>query len=208
MDAIRLLEELAEEIRRCTKCPLSKHRTNAVPGEGNPRARVFLVGEAPGRNEDLEGRPFVGAAGRLLDKLLGLAGLERSSVFITNVVKCRPPGNRDPRPEEIAACSPYLDRQLAVIEPEIVVALGRHSASYLLGKAGVRARSIMKVRGRIYRVRICGLEVEVFPTLHPAAALYNPKMLSILERDFYHLREILGGGVPSLDRFLRGGELV
>lgn len=134
--ASELLRELEEEIRRCTKCPLHRHRAKAVPGEGDPNAKVFFIGEAPGRNEDLEGRPFVGAAGKLLNRLLELAGLSRSAVFITNVVKCRPPGNRDPRPEEIEACAPYLDRQLAAVRPDIVVTLGRHSTAYLLGRAG------------------------------------------------------------------------
>ncbi len=199
--ASELLRELEEEIRRCTKCPLHRHRTKAVPGEGDPNAKVFFIGEAPGRNEDLEGRPFVGAAGKLLNRLLELAGLSRSAVFITNVVKCRPPGNRDPRPEEIEACAPYLDRQLAAVRPDIVVTLGRHSTAYLLGRAGMQASSIMKTRGRIYRIEVEGLEVEVLPTLHPAAALYNPRLLPLLESDFSLLRSLLRGRAEGLERF-------
>ncbi len=186
------LEEIAEEIRACRRCPLHASRKNAVPGEGNPDARVVFVGEAPGRNEDLQGRPFVGAAGKLLTELLASIGLRREDVFITNVVKCRPPNNRDPRPEEIEACLPFLERQLRVIDPDIIVALGRHSALTLLRLAGREEGSIMRIRGRVFEVELFGRKRLLMPTLHPAAALYNPRLRPLLEEDFRRLKELLG----------------
>jgi len=185
------LDRIAQEIVQCTRCRLSLYRTHAVPGEGNPNAEIVFVGEAPGRNEDLQGRPFVGAAGKLLTTLIESIGLTRSDVFITNIVKCRPPSNRDPREDEIRACSPYLDRQIAVIRPRIIVTLGRHSTKYILGKAGFRVSSIMAVRGRIYEVELYGYKLKILPTLHPAAALYNPALRSLLKEDFSLLKQAL-----------------
>jgi len=195
------LEEIAKEIKDCRKCPLHLSRTNAVPGEGNPKAEVMFIGEAPGRNEDLQGRPFVGAAGKLLTDLLESIGLTRSEVFITNVVKCRPPHNRDPRPEEIETCFPYLERQVELIDPKIIVALGRHSALTLLKKAGRREGSIMRIRGKILKIRLFGKVRMLMPTLHPAAALYNPKLKPLLEEDFDKLKELLGKRERGLEEF-------
>lgn len=202
-EAASLLEEIAKEIRSCRRCPLHLSRVNAVPGEGDPCARVMLVGEAPGYNEDLQGRPFVGAAGNLLNELLALAGLSRYEVFITNVVKCRPPENRDPSEEEKEACKPFLIRQLTVIKPEIVVCLGRHSASVFFGLAGLKFASIMAVRGSLRRLRVAGLALDCLPTLHPAAALYNPRFRSLLEADFKLLGEYASSRkTRGLDRWL------
>ncbi len=196
------LDEIARKVAQCTKCPLFKYRRNPVPGEGNACARIVFVGEAPGRQEDLEGRPFVGAAGKLLTSLLQSIGLSRSEVFITNILKCRPPGNRDPRPEEVKACTPYLDAQLDVIRPKVIVCLGRHSARYLLGKVGVHASSIMRIRGKPYRVKLWDSEVIVLPTLHPAAALYNPRLRGLLEEDFALLGKLVRGErAKGLDEF-------
>lgn len=183
------LDAIAEEIRNCRKCPLHKNRKNAVPGEGNKSAEIMLIGEAPGRNEDEQGRPFVGAAGMFLNELLSIAGLSREEVFITNVVKCRPPGNRDPAQEEIEACSPYLNRQIAAIRPKTIITLGRHSTSYIFRLAGREFRSIMAVRGEFVRASILGLDVRVMPTLHPAASLYNPAVRKFLIEDFSKLRK-------------------
>src|SRR5918999_5448931 len=134
VDGPTALEQVADEVRGCTRCPLAARRTLAVPGEGNPLSDVLLVGEGPGAREDATGRPFVGPAGQLLAELLRSIGWEREDVFITNVVKCRPPGNRDPEPAEIAACGRYLDRQEAALDPAVVVTLGRHSLQrYLPG---------------------------------------------------------------------------
>ncbi|MGC9105247.1 MAG: type-4 uracil-DNA glycosylase [Thermoprotei archaeon] len=187
------LEKIAEEVRACTKCRLHLTRTNAVPGEGNPKATVMFIGEAPGENEDLQGRPFVGAAGSVLTKAIEeILGLRRSDVFITNVVKCRPPNNRDPEDDEIAACSPYLERQIASIKPKIIVTLGRHSTRYLMERFGRRFRSILAVRGQPFEVDFGYGSVTVFPTLHPAAVLYNPRLRELFEEDFRKLARLAG----------------
>jgi len=195
----RALAEVAEEVARCRKCRLWSSRTNPVPGHGNQDSDVMFIGEAPGYNEDLEGKPFVGAAGKFLDQLLGIAGLRRGDVFITNVLKCRPPGNRDPLPDEVEACSPYLDRQISIIRPKLVVCLGRHSASYVLSRSGVRVRSrsggtsISAVRGQVFKARFEGLAFLVMPTYHPAAGLYNPKLKEILMEDFASIGRVVKG---------------
>lgn len=193
----KALEEIAREIAECKKCRLWSTRTKPVPGHGDPNTDVMFVGEAPGYNEDLEGKPFVGAAGRFLDQLLSLAGLKRGEVYITNVLKCRPPNNRDPLPDEVEACSPYLDRQIMIIRPKLIVCLGRYSASYILMKAGVKIRSkqsgisISAVRGQVFHVKYQGLNVTVIPTYHPAAGLYNPKLKNTLMEDFIVIGRIL-----------------
>lgn len=177
------LEEIAEEIRSCKLCPLHLNRTKAVPGEGNPRTSLMLIGEAPGRTEDQTGRPFVGQAGKILEEALGKAGLKREDVFITNVVKCRPPNNRDPKPDEVRACEPYLIKQVKIISPRVILTLGRHSTALVFSWAGLPFRSIMAVRGRPRRLSIHGLSVMVVPTIHPAASLYNPRLRSLLDED-------------------------
>lgn len=183
------LAKIAEEVRSCKRCGLWRGRTNPVPGEGSANPLVMFVGEAPGRNEDLQGRPFVGAAGKLLDSLLAGIGLSRREVFIGNILKCRPPNNRDPLPSEIEACTPFLDRQIEVLKPKIIVALGRFSAGYLLSKAGLKPGSLPSIRGRIMKVNLLGLSLSFMATFHPAAALYNPKLKKALEEDF----GVLGG---------------
>ena len=168
--------ELAEYlIRSCVACPLSKTRTNAVPGEGPTDARIVLIGEAPGKNEDQQGRPFVGAAGKLLDQLLPEAGLSREDVYITNILKCRPPDNRDPAPEEIAACSKHLDIQLRLLNPELVITLGAFSMNrYLPGE------TVGKSGGRL---RNCG-GTNIYPVMHPAAALRRGEFKERVTKDF------------------------
>ncbi len=197
MDSIQrkedMMKRLEEEIKFCSLCPLHVSRKNAVPGEGSLDAKVMFIGEAPGRKEDIQGRPFVGAAGKLLDQLLDLAGLRRDEVYITNVVKCRPPNNRDPAALEKSACQPYLERQIKIISPKLIVTLGRHSMMEILELAGYRATSIMRERGRIRKIKLFGLEVLLMPTLHPAAALYNPRTKKLLEEDFLKIKEILKG---------------
>ncbi|RLF11820.1 MAG: uracil-DNA glycosylase [Thermoprotei archaeon] len=191
-----VLEEVAREVSQCRKCRLWASRNKPVPGYGNPDAEVLFIGEAPGYNEDLEGKPFVGAAGKFLDQLLGLAGLRRSEVFITNILKCRPPNNRDPLPDEVEACTPYLDRQVRAIEPKLIVCLGRHSAKYVLSRAGVRVYArrdvgITAVRGQVFTASYLGLRVAVVPTYHPAAGLYNPKLKRVLIEDFTVIGKLL-----------------
>ncbi len=145
----------------------------------------MFIGEAPGYWEDVRGRPFVGAAGKLLDEMLSRIGLSRSEVYIANILKCRPPKNRDPLPVEVKACTPFLDRQIQIIEPRLIVTLGRHSTSYILSKAGFRdVEGITKLRGKVYAADVLGLRVSVIPTYHPAAALYSAKYRDGLESDF------------------------
>jgi uracil-DNA glycosylase family 4 len=197
-------EKLVEEIRNCRKCPLYATRKNPVPGEGPLSARVMLVGEAPGRKEDEEGRPFVGMAGKLLTTILESKGIPRRSVYITNVVKCRPPGNRDPKPEEIKACLPFLIRQIRLIKPKVIVALGRISGKTLFETAGLRWRGISRERGVPRRARIAGVEVFLLATYHPAAAIYNPGLRPLLEEDIGRIPGLLeerGKGFRSLEDF-------
>ncbi|MCK4327062.1 MAG: uracil-DNA glycosylase [Candidatus Diapherotrites archaeon] len=178
-----MTEKIAEEVRGCKKCGLWETRTNAVPGEGNPNARIMFVGEAPGRNEDLRGKPFIGAAGKVFDRMLAAAGLERSEVFVTNILKCRPPGNRDPLPEEIKACTPYLDRQIKAIKPEVVCTLGNFATAYAMEKFGMRPQRIGLVHGQAFRVDTLEHHFTIVPMYHPATVTYNPGMESVLVGD-------------------------
>jgi uracil-DNA glycosylase family 4 len=183
-----ILRVIASEVKTCTKCGLWKTRKNAVPGEGNPNAKVMFVGEAPGYWEDVKGRPFVGAAGKLLDTLLAEAGLSRGEVFIGNVLKCRPPGNREPSPSEIQTCTPYLDRQIKAIRPKLIVTLGNYSTAHIFSRAGLPFNGITQARGKFYQAEVLGLTVTVFPTFHPAAGLYSAKYKQLLAEDFRRLK--------------------
>ncbi len=165
------LEKIADEVSQCRKCGLGSLRTNPVPGEGNPNARIFFIGEGPGADEDAQGRPFVGRAGQLLDKVIDACGLKRSDVFIGNILKCRPPENRDPRPDEIISCLPYLQRQIEVINPDIIVALGAHAARTLLNTN----KSIGQLRGQFHEY-YAGLgrpPIKLMATYHTAYLLRN-----------------------------------
>lgn len=172
------LQAVAQEVANCVKCKLHYSRKNAVPGEGHPNAEIMFIGEGPGFHENEQGRPFVGQAGKLLDELLGMIGLKRSDVFIGNVVKCRPPGNRDPEPEEIQACSVYLERQIRAINPKVIVTLGRYSMARFLPNAKISDihGQAMIIKGRL-----------VIPMYHPAAALHQRSLRPILEADFKNL---------------------
>jgi DNA polymerase len=175
-------------VRGCTKCALSATRTKAVPGEGSPTAAIMFIGEGPGYHEDQQGRPFVGPAGQLLDKLLASIGLKRADVYITNMVKCRPPNNRDPFPGEIQACSGYLDAQVRLIKPKVIVTLGRHSFGRFFP-----GDTISKARGKARQWN--GL--TIFPIYHPAAALHNPGLMPDLQADFQKLAAMLQGPSPE-----------
>lgn len=190
------MDELSSVIRECRKCPLWKDTHNAVPGEGNPAAKLVFIGEAPGKQEDLTGRPFVGRAGSLLERLLAGIGLTRSDVFIANIVKHRPPENRDPRESEIEACTPYLDQQIRLIKPEIIVTLGRHSTRYILSRVPIEFEKITDIRGKVFPVTFAGRKVRIIPTFHPAAALYNPAYRADLEEDFRTIRNELSVTEP------------
>ena len=177
------LDRIRERVCECTSCPLSEGRNNVVFGEGPDDARVMIIGEAPGRNEDLEGRPFVGAAGRLLDELLAHAGLSRDDVFIANVLKCRPPSNRDPRPDEIERCADFLRDQVRAVSPDVIVTLGNFATRFVL-KSDM---GITRLRGRVHKAG----RFLVVPVFHPAAALYDPTKRDVLFEDFAMIGDVL-----------------
>jgi len=196
MDAVERAAALrahAEDTATCTRCALAQGRTQVVFGAGSPNADLMFVGEAPGFHEDQQGVPFVGQAGKLLDKLLGGIGLTRADVFVANVLKCRPPGNRDPLPEEIAACEPHLFRQIELIQPTLVATLGNFATKLLSGKPA----GITKVHGYEQEVTLGSRTVLLYPLFHPAAALYTPSMLKVLEEDFSRIPAILENAVET-----------
>lgn len=176
------LESLAAEVAKCTRCLLHQGRTKAVPGEGPENADIMFIGEAPGFHEDQQGRPFVGAAGKFLDELLGSINLKRADVFIANVIKCRPPGNRDPLPEEIEACKLFLDRQIEIIQPKLVVTLGRFSMARAFPKA-----YISRIHGQPRKIG----GVVYYPMYHPAAALHQPSLRRTIEEDMRRIPELI-----------------
>jgi DNA polymerase len=180
----KLLDDVAAEVVVCTKCSLWKTRKNAVPGEGSPQTEIMFIGEAPGYWEDAKGQPFVGDAGKFLDSLISAIGFSRENVFICNVLKCRPPKNREPMPSEIQTCTPYLDRQIHAIQPKFIVTLGNYSTAYIFSKARLPFSSITQVHGKFHEVSILGINVTVFPTFHPAAALYSAKYKELITSDF------------------------
>jgi DNA polymerase len=185
------LDAYAAATGTCTRCRLSQGRTQVVFGAGNPHADVMFVGEAPGFHEDKQGIPFVGQAGKLLDRLLAGVELRREDVYIANVLKCRPPGNRDPQPDEIESCEPHLFRQIELIEPKVIATLGNFATKLLSG----RPLGITRVHGQEQPLTIAGRSVLLYPLYHPAAALYTPAMLKVLEADFARLPELAGRGV-------------
>ena len=192
-DTIAALDALREEVERCSGCVLAETRTRAVFGEGDPGADLMFVGEAPGYHEDQQGRPFVGQAGKLLEQLLASIGMTREQVFIANVLKSRPPNNRDPRPEEIDACRPYLWRQIEIIRPKVICTLGNFATKLLSGdptRHHQGARAAAGDRDRRHRLYL-------YPIFHPAAALYTPAMLATLKEDFLRLPELLAHAAPQ-----------
>jgi DNA polymerase len=183
-------DQLVSEINGCTLCTLSAKRTRAVPGDGSRTADIMFIGEGPGFYEDRDGLPFVGPAGKLLDELLMSIGLSRQEVYITNMIKCRAPNNRDPLPGEIDACRPYLARQLDLIAPKVIVTLGRFSfARFFPGE------TISKARGK---PRKWG-DITVYPMYHPAAALHNPRLRGVIEADFRNLPALIESGAPEAE---------
>ncbi len=183
MKAQEALETIAQQVSVCTKCELYKGRTKAVPGEGPTHAEIMFIGEGPGASEDKQGRPFVGASGKFLDELLAQAGVTRSDVFITNVVKCRPPGNRDPQPIEVETCTTnYLDNQIKIVNPSIIVTLGRHSMNKFIPDA-----KITQIHGQMQKVG----KRFVIPMFHPAAALHQVRFRPMLLEDFAKLPKLL-----------------
>jgi DNA polymerase len=187
------LAVLADSVAGCTSCRLSEGRTQVVFGSGHPQADLLFVGEAPGFHEDKQGVPFVGQAGKLLDTLLAGIGLTRSDVFVANVLKCRPPGNRDPLPDEIQACEGHLWKQIELIQPKVVATLGNFATKLLSG----RPTGITRVHGQPQETTLGGNRVTLYPLYHPAAALYTPAMLKVLEADFARLPGLLGAAEPA-----------
>lgn len=183
-NAQELLKQLFRSVQSCRKCPLYKNRTHPVLGRGNLRARIMLVGEAPGREEDLQGKPFVGAAGRLLGEDLRRAGISEEEVYIANVLKCRPPDNRDPSPEEIEACLPFLDEQIRIINPELICTLGKFATQTLLDTR----QSIVRLRGKLLSYQG---KIPLIPTFHPAACIYRPDWRKFFLQDLCLMREKL-----------------
>ncbi|MFC1738802.1 uracil-DNA glycosylase family protein [Planctomycetota bacterium] len=170
-DAAAELEKIAGQVRQCRNCPLGSQRTNAVPGEGSPNAQIMFVGEGPGADEDAQGRPFVGRAGKKLNDIISACGLERKDVFIGNILKCRPPNNRDPKADEIVSCLPFLQKQIETIQPEVIVALGAPAAKTLLNTS----KAIGQLRGQFheYYAGLGSPSIKVMPTYHPAYLLRN-----------------------------------
>jgi len=183
------VEKINQAILKCRKCPLYKTRINPVPGEGSYRAKIMLVGEAPGENEDRTGRPFCGAAGKILDELLDSVGIKRQDVFIANILKCRPPGNRDPKPEEVSSCSGFLEAQIRLIKPKVICTLGNYSTRFIFEKYGLKEKlaGISKLHGKVFRAGDLFSAVVIIPLYHPAVATYNPNMKQVLLEDFASL---------------------
>jgi DNA polymerase len=184
MEGEEEISRIKSNVESCKKCELHKTRKNPVTGEGSLDARIMFIGEAPGFNEDLKGRPFVGRAGKVFDELLKSVGLDRREIYITNILKCKPPNNRSPNPGEIKACTPYLDSQIAAIRPRIIVTLGSFALSYVFGKFGLKGDKISNLHGRVFRItNLAGIE-NIIPLYHPAVLTYNPEMKNILLNDF------------------------
>ena len=188
----REMQELKQSISECKKCLLAATRTNAVFGVGSLDAKVMFIGEAPGANEDKQGIPFCGAAGKVLDELLAVASLKREEVFIGNILKCRPPGNRNPQSNEIVACTPYLDAQIVFIKPAVICCLGNFASSYVMNKFGLadKVQGITKIHGSIFIADSGYGKIKIMPMFHPAVVAYDATKMSILARDFAILKNI------------------
>ena len=186
----RELEELEERIGDCKKCELWKTRTNAVPGGGSSEVDIMLVGEAPGFNEDKQGKPFVGAAGSILDQLLKSAGMSRDDVYITNILKCRPPENRNPQEDEINSCTYYLDRQIELIKPKIICCLGNFAIKFIMKKFNLdkEIQGVSKIHGKVLKVSTLDGQIKIIAMYHPAVATYNMNMFNILKEDFEKIK--------------------
>ncbi len=185
------MAKLVELIENCRRCSLWRSRTNPVPGEGSLNAEVLFIGEAPGYNEDKQGKPFVGRAGRILSELLASINLTRSEVYIANILKCRPPGNRDPDPEEISACTEYLDKQIEIIQPRIISPLGKFACGYIFKKYGIPYDKISNHHGKVYRVSTLMGMITIIPLYHPAVATYNPRVKTMLFEDIKKIASLL-----------------
>jgi len=194
MDKKRALEEVAEQVRKCQRCPLYKQASQGVPGEGNPDAEIMFIGEGPGFHENQKGIPFCGAAGKLLDQLLQSTKVKREEVFIGNVVKHRPPGNRDPLPEEIEACKIWLDKQIEIIQPKIIVTLGRFSMAKFIPDG-----KISQIHGQARFVNFQGKRYIIIPMFHPAAALRGAEVMVKIKEDFLKIPKFLEAQIQPME---------
>jgi len=191
------LKKIKEEVINCKKCSLYRDRIDnkyyPVIGEGNHQAKVIFIGEAPGANEAKTGRPFCGASGKILDKLLESVGIERKDIYIANILKCRPPNNRNPKTEEIFACVPYLEKQIEIIKPRLICPLGNYSTAFILEKYGLKdeIQGISKIHGKLFKTKASFGKKEIIPFYHPAVAVYNANMKEILEKDFQILKSFI-----------------
>lgn len=185
------LKKIKDEVINCKKCSLYKTRNLPVIGEGNHQAKILFCGEAPGLQEAKTGRPFCGAAGKILDELFNSVGIKREDVYIANLLKCRPSQNRDPQKEEIEACVPYLERQIEIIKPEVICPLGRYSMEFLMERFGLKEKiePISKIHGKIFEAQTLFRSIKIIPLYHPAVATYNPNMKEILKKDFKILKK-------------------
>lgn len=185
------LEEVRDEVVACQRCSLFKTRTLPVIGQGSHRAKIVFVGEAPGANEDKTGIPFCGQSGNILTELLAFVGIKREDVYICNILKCRPPNNRNPQTDEIEICVSYLERQIEIIRPKIIGALGNYAASYILNRYNLsdQIQGISKIHGHIFKTKISFGEIKIIPLYHPAVAVYNANMKDVLKEDFQILKK-------------------
>lgn len=182
------MEMIVVSVDNCKKCNLYKTRNKPVFGDGSVVTKILFIGEAPGHNEDLQGKPFVGKAGKILDELLGSIGLHRREIYIANILKCRAPNNRNPLQNEIKACKEYLERQIEIIKPEIIVLLGNFASAYIFEKFGLKYDKISSVHGKIFQVNTAFGNIKIIPLYHPAVATYNPRTKQTLLEDFKILK--------------------
>lgn len=185
------MEEISQAIKNCKKCPLWKTRNKPVTGEGNIDTKILFIGEAPGRQEDRQGRPFVGRAGKILDELLSSIDLKRQDIYIANILKCRPPSNRNPLPSEIKNCTPHLERQIQIIEPKVIVPMGNFATNFILKKYGFPHDKISKIHGKKFNLNTIDGSLKIVPVYHPAVATYNPNTKRVLKEDFKVLKDII-----------------
>ena len=185
------MEKIVISVEKCKKCDLWKTRNNTVPGNGSINTDILFIGEAPGRNEDLQGKPFVGRAGKILDELIESIGLQRDQVYIANIIKCRPPQNRNPTKEEIDSCAGYLNKQIEIIQPKIIACLGSFATSYVFEKYGLKPVKISKVHGKTFSVDTVFGTIKIIPLFHPAVATYNINTKKVLIDDFKSLKQFV-----------------
>jgi len=191
MSKIKELKKIEKKVKICKKCNLYKTRKNTVFGDGSFKAKILFIGEAPGKNEDLKGYPFVGRAGKILDELLNSIDLKRKEIYITNILKCRPTNNRNPLKKEIDICSKFLDKQIDIIAPEIIAPLGNFACSFIFEKFGLKYDKISQIHGKMFNTESDFGKIKIIPLFHPAVATYNPNKIDILIKDFKQLKKII-----------------